>query len=55
MVKCPLELPKRTDPSLGGGLMNYTEAARQYHDCKRDQHGLVDWVDRNIVNGVEEN
>lgn len=49
MVKCPEILPKRTDPSLGGGLSNYTAAARQYHDCKDNQHGLVDWVDRNVV------
>ena len=54
MVKCADELPKRTDPSLGGGINSYIETARQYHNCKLDQHGLIDWVDRNIVKERDE-
>lgn len=53
MVKCPEELPERTDASLGGGLENYKEAARTYHACESKDSDLIDWVNKNLVEKVK--
>lgn len=49
MTKCPEKLPKRTDPSVAGGLLNYVDAANIYHDCKANHNGLVDWMKADVT------
>ena len=43
LQRCQLALPPLADPSMGGMVKNYIEAATQYQECRARHDCLVDF------------